>query len=46
MLARLTDMDPDCTLRVMRFRALERQRFGVLWDAVEAECNGVRLAAE
>ena len=45
MLARLTDMDPDCASRVMRFRALERQRFGVLWDAVEAECNGVRLAA-
>ena len=46
MLARLTDMDPACASRVMRFRALERQRFGALWDAVEAECNRVRLAAE
>jgi hypothetical protein len=46
MLARLADMDPDCTARVTRFRALERQRFSVLWNAVEGECNGVRLAAE
>ena len=46
MLARVTDMDPDCTSRVTRFRALEQQRFSVLWDAVEAECNGLRLAAE
>jgi hypothetical protein len=46
MLARLTDMDPDCTSRVTRFRALERQRFGALWGAVEAECNGIRLAGE
>jgi hypothetical protein len=46
MLARLTDMDPDCTAHVAQFQALEQQRFRVLWDAIEAECNGVRLAAE
>jgi hypothetical protein len=46
MLARLTDMDPDCTHRIERFRALERQRFRILWDAIEAACVGERLAAE
>ena len=46
MLARLTDMDSDCTARVPRFQTLEQQRFRVLWDAIEAECCGVRLAAE
>jgi hypothetical protein len=46
MLARLTDMDPDCTTHVAQFQALEQQRFRVLWDAIESECNGVRLAAE
>ena len=39
-------MDTDCAPRVKRFQALEQQRFRVLWDAVEAECSGVRLAAE
>jgi hypothetical protein len=46
MLARLTDMDPDCTPRVSRFLALEQQRFRALWDAIEAGCSGERLAAE
>jgi hypothetical protein len=46
MLARLTDMDPDCTPRVTRFQALEQQRFRVLWNVIEAACNGERLAAE
>jgi hypothetical protein len=46
MLARLSDMDKDCALRVKRFQALERDRFRVLWDAIEAECGGERLAAE
>jgi hypothetical protein len=46
MRARLSEMDPDCAARVTRFQALEQQRFRVLWDAIEAECNGVRLAAE
>jgi hypothetical protein len=39
-------MDPDCTAHVAQFQALEQQRFRVLWDAIEAECSGVRLAAE
>ena len=46
MLARLADMDPDCTARIAKFQALERHRFRVLLDAIEAECSGVRLAAE
>ena len=46
MLARLSDMDKDCAPRVKRFRALELERFRVLWDAIEAECSGERLAAE
>ena len=46
MVAHLTEMDPECSSRVMRFKALERQRFGVLWDAIEAECGRVLLAAE
>jgi hypothetical protein len=46
MLARITDMDPDCTAHVTQFQALEQQRFRVLWDAIESECSGVRLAAE
>jgi hypothetical protein len=46
MLGRLTEMDPQCTPRVTQFQALERQRFRILWDAVEADCNGERLAAE
>jgi hypothetical protein len=46
MLARSTEMDPDCTAHVAQFQALEQQRFRVLWDAIEAECSGVRLAAE
>ena len=46
MLARLGAMDKDCALRVKRFQALERERFRVLWDAIEAECSGERLAAE
>jgi len=46
MLAHLTEMDPHCAPRVARFKALEQQRFNVLWDAVEAECGRVLLAAE
>jgi len=46
MLARLADMDRDCAARVKRFQALELERFRVLWDAIEAECSGERLAAE
>ncbi len=46
MLAHLTELDTDCASRVTRFRALEQQRFRVLWDAVEAECGHVLLAAE
>ena len=46
MLARLTGLDKDCASRVKRFQALEQQRFRVLWDAIEAECSGERLAAE
>lgn len=46
MLARLTGMDTECTARITQFQTLEQQRFRVLWDAVEAECSGVRLAAE
>ena len=46
MLARLGSMDKDCAPRVKRFQALEQQRFRVLWDAIEAECSGERLAAE
>jgi len=46
MLARLSDMDPDCTAHITQFEALEQQRFRALWDAIEAECSGVRLAAE
>ncbi len=46
MLARLSDMDKDCAPRVKRFQSLELERFRVLWDAIEAECSGERLAAE
>ena len=46
MLAHLTELDTDCASRVTRFRALEQQRFSMLWDAVEAECGRVLLAAE
>ena len=46
MLARLADMDPHCTTRTARFQTLEQHRFRVLWDAIEAECGSVRLAAE
>jgi len=46
MLTRLADVDPDLTAHVTQFHALERQRFRMLWDAIESECNGVRLAAE
>ena len=46
MLARLNDMDERCAPRVSRFQALERERFRVLWDAIEAECSNERLAAE
>jgi hypothetical protein len=46
MLARLTGMDKDCASRVKSFQALEHERFRVLWDAIEAECRGERLAAE
>jgi hypothetical protein len=46
MLARLAGMDKDCTSRIKRLQALELERFRVLWDAIEAECSGERLAAE
>jgi hypothetical protein len=46
MLAHLTELDPDCASRVTRFRTLEQQRFSILWEAVEAECGRVLLAAE
>jgi hypothetical protein len=46
MLARLRDMDKDCAPRVKRLQALELERFRVLWNAIEAECSGERLAAE
>jgi hypothetical protein len=46
MLARLADMDTECSARVNRFQALEHERFRVLWDAIESECSGERLAAE
>lgn len=46
MLAHLTEADSACATRVTRFRSLEQQRFGVLWDAVEAACERVLLAAE
>ena len=46
MIAHLTDMDPECSSRVARFKALEQHRFSVLWDAIEAECGRVLLAAE
>lgn len=46
MLARLSDMDKGSAARVLRFKAIEQQRFRVLWDAIEAECSGERLAAE
>jgi hypothetical protein len=46
ILARLSEMDGECTLRVTRFREIEQHRFRALWAAVEAECNGDRLAAE
>jgi hypothetical protein len=46
MLARLSDMDKDCAPRVKRFQALERERFRVLWNAIESECRAERLAAE
>ncbi len=46
MLAHLTEMDPECPSRVARFKALEQQRFGALWGAIEAECGRVLLAAE
>jgi hypothetical protein len=46
MLARLSGMDSDCFARVKRFQALEHERFRVLWDAIESECGGERLAAE
>jgi len=45
MLARLSGMDKDCAARVKHFQALERVRFRVLWDAIESECSGERLAA-
>ena len=46
MLARLSDMDEHCAPRLKRFQATERERFCVLWDAIESECSGERLAAE
>jgi len=46
MLARLGEMDSHCTPRMSRFQVLELHRFRVLWDAIEAECGGERLAAE
>jgi hypothetical protein len=46
MLARLAEMDSDCSARVKRFQALEQERFRVLWNAIESECSGERLAAE
>jgi hypothetical protein len=46
MLARLSGMDKDFAARVKHFQALERERFRVLWDAIESECNSERLAAE
>jgi hypothetical protein len=46
MLARLSDMDKDCAPRVKRFQSLERERFRVLWNAIESECSAERLAAE
>jgi hypothetical protein len=46
MLVRLSGMDSDCAARVKRFQVIERERFGVLWNAIESECSVERLAAE
>lgn len=46
MLAHLNEMDPHCASRVRRFKALEQQKFRVLWGAIEAACGRVLLAAE
>jgi hypothetical protein len=46
MLARLGEMDRECTVRVTRFEELEQQRFRVLWDAIQAESSSDSLAAE
>lgn len=46
MLTRLTNIDSDYASHVAQFQALEQQRFRALWDAIESECSGVRLAAE
>jgi hypothetical protein len=46
MLARLGEMDGECTARVTRFQEMEQQRFRALWNAVEAECSGDRMAGE
>jgi hypothetical protein len=46
MLGRLAEMDAKCAARMAQFRALEQQRFRTLWEAIEQECSGARLAAE
>ena len=46
MQTHLTAMDSDYASRLARFKALEQQRFGALWSAVEATCGRVLLAAE
>jgi hypothetical protein len=46
MFERLGEMDPHRTPRLVRFKALEEQRFYILWNAVEAECSRRLLAAE
>jgi hypothetical protein len=46
MLADLTETDPGCESRVARFKALERQRFGVLWGSIEAALHGPARHAE
>jgi hypothetical protein len=46
MLARLADMDAKYSERVAQFQVLERQRFDILWGAIEQKCGGIRLAAE
>jgi hypothetical protein len=46
MLTHVTEADSGCASRVARFRGLEQQRFDVLWNAVEAACGRVLLAAE
>jgi hypothetical protein len=46
MMGHLTAMDTGSASRVARFKALEHQRFAVLWNAIEAECGSALLAAE